>query len=231
MDCIDCHNRPTHEFRVPSKAVDWIIDTHPDLRELPYYKKRAVAAIEGEYESHAEGMARVRQTMVDFYAAEYPEVAANRPELVAKGAELASETYGKTVFPHMQTNWETHPNHIGHDDFPGCMRCHDDEMSTPTASTPSPWTARPATSFWSRRAKSIRSSRGLSRRTEPDAVAVPGARSAGQRRAKTARGVLISAPRRSDRLLEMRQDGLAGAEHRCLPDRLRDPRPDAARHP
>jgi len=30
----------------------------------------------------------------------------------------------------MKTNWETHPNHIGHDDFPGCWRCHDDELQT-----------------------------------------------------------------------------------------------------
>jgi hypothetical protein len=130
MDCIDCHNRPTHEFRVPSKAVDWIIDTHPELRELPYYKKRAVAAIEGEYESHAEGMNHVRRSMIDFYAAEHPELASSRQGLVARGAELAAQAYGKSVFPAMDTNWETHPNHIGHDDFPGCMRCHDDEMST-----------------------------------------------------------------------------------------------------
>jgi hypothetical protein len=23
--------------------------------------------------------------------------------------------------------WGTHPNHIGHEDFAGCFRCHDDE--------------------------------------------------------------------------------------------------------
>ena len=56
MDCVDCHNRPTHTFMVPSKAVDWVIDTHPDVRALPYYKQQAVAAIEGEYPSRAEGM-------------------------------------------------------------------------------------------------------------------------------------------------------------------------------
>jgi hypothetical protein len=30
----------------------------------------------------------------------------------------------------METDWWTHPNHIGHDDFPGCWRCHDDELAT-----------------------------------------------------------------------------------------------------
>ncbi len=30
----------------------------------------------------------------------------------------------------METSWETHPNHIGHEDSPGCFRCHDEELST-----------------------------------------------------------------------------------------------------
>jgi hypothetical protein len=130
MDCVDCHNRPTHTFLVPSKAVDWIIDTHPDLQALPYYKKQAVAAIKGEYPTRAAGMAAVRQAVMDFYSGSYPDVSASQADLVTKGADLASQAYGKTTFPDMDTNWETHPNHIGHDDFPGCWRCHDDEMST-----------------------------------------------------------------------------------------------------
>jgi hypothetical protein len=104
--------------------------THPELRDLPYYKKKAIKAIEGEYESHAAGMAAVNAAITDFYGSDYPGFAAENSELVAKGAELAAQAYGKTVFPAMDTTWETHPNHIGHDDFPGCMRCHDDEMAT-----------------------------------------------------------------------------------------------------
>ncbi len=130
MDCIDCHNRPTHTFHVPAKAVDWLFDTHPELRELPYFKREAVAAIEGEYDTHAAGMAAVRESLQTYYASAHTELAQARGELVAKAADLAAQTYGKVVFPEMGTNWETHPNHIGHDDFPGCMRCHDDEMST-----------------------------------------------------------------------------------------------------
>ena len=130
MDCVDCHNRPTHTFHVPAKGMDWIVDTHPELRDLPYYKREAVKAIEGDYESHAGGMEAVRIALTDFYSMNYPDLAAESRDLVARGADLAAQAYGKTVFPAMDTNWETHPNHIGHDDFPGCMRCHDDEMAT-----------------------------------------------------------------------------------------------------
>ncbi len=130
MDCIDCHNRPTHMFSPPPKAIDWILETHPELLELPYFKKQAVIAIEGDYETHADGVETVRAGMLEFYADEFPEVVANQSELVAAGADLAARVYGRITFPEMDTNWETHPNHIGHDDFPGCWRCHDDEMAT-----------------------------------------------------------------------------------------------------
>ncbi len=130
MDCVDCHNRPTHTFYVPPKAVDWLLDTHPELSELPFFKRQAVAAIEGDYPTHAEGMEAVRQNLIEFYDSEYPAVAASQRDLIERGAQLAAEFYGRSVFPEMDTNWETHPNHIGHDDFPGCWRCHDDEMAT-----------------------------------------------------------------------------------------------------
>ena len=80
MDCVDCHNRPTHTFHVPEKAIDWIIDTHPELRDLPYYKKQAVKAIKGEYDSHAEGMAAVSKAMTSYYTTDHPDVVAEISE-------------------------------------------------------------------------------------------------------------------------------------------------------
>jgi hypothetical protein len=50
--------------------------------------------------------------------------------LVADAAEISSAIYARTVFPEMNTNWDTHPSHIGHQEFPGCWRCHDDELQT-----------------------------------------------------------------------------------------------------
>jgi hypothetical protein len=30
----------------------------------------------------------------------------------------------------MKVTWGTYPNNIGHTDFPGCFRCHDDDHKT-----------------------------------------------------------------------------------------------------
>ncbi len=130
MDCIDCHNRPTHLFSTPPKALDWVLETHPEFLELPYFKKQAKTAIEAEYTTHSEGVAAVRESLVAYYRDEYPDVFAENSKLVEDGADLASRVFARISFPEMNTNWETHPNHIGHDDSPGCWRCHDDEMAT-----------------------------------------------------------------------------------------------------
>ncbi len=137
MDCIDCHNRPTHLFQRPSRAIDEVMERRMEYAQLPYFKREAVAAITAEYPTREAGMAGVRKALRDFYAAEYPEVAEEKADLIATASDaMAEEVYGKISFPEMNTNWETHPNHIGHPDpstdegFLGCWRCHDDELTT-----------------------------------------------------------------------------------------------------
>jgi hypothetical protein len=130
MDCIDCHNRPTHLFEVPEKSVDTIIERLVALRELPYFKREAVKAIRAEYPTNTEGAEAVKEALLDFYRTEYPEVYGSQREVVERGSQEASDIYARTVFPEMNHDWETHPNHIGHESFPGCWRCHDDEFQT-----------------------------------------------------------------------------------------------------
>jgi len=130
MDCVDCHNRPTHFFTPPAKAFDGVLSTHTQLRELPYVKREALKAIEADYASHPEGVAAVRTAVQEFYRSEHPDLATQKAALVERAAEQAALVYGRTFFPEMKTSWESHPNHIGHDDFPGCWRCHDGEMAT-----------------------------------------------------------------------------------------------------
>jgi nitrate/TMAO reductase-like tetraheme cytochrome c subunit len=128
MDCIDCHNRPTHLFETPAKAVDSVLQRQADLRSLPFLKREAVKAVSASYASHDQGMAAVRQSVTAFYRKSYPDIAARDGKLVARAADEAAAVYDRTVFPEMNTNSKTHPNNIGHDDSPGCFRCHDGNM-------------------------------------------------------------------------------------------------------
>jgi nitrate/TMAO reductase-like tetraheme cytochrome c subunit len=130
MDCIDCHNRPTHLFEIPGKSVDHTLEQFPDLRELPYYKREALAAITADYPTNEGGAESVREAVTNFYRTEHPQVFEEKRQLIDRGAEEAAAIYARTVFPEMNHDWNTHPNHIGHENFPGCWRCHDDELQT-----------------------------------------------------------------------------------------------------
>jgi hypothetical protein len=41
--------------------------------------------------------------------------------------------FTNNVSPEMKVTWGTHPNHIGHMNYPGCFRCHDGDHSTKDA--------------------------------------------------------------------------------------------------
>ena len=51
MDCVDCHNRPTHAFELPERAVDRRIDLGLVSRDLPFVKKKAVEVLRADYAS------------------------------------------------------------------------------------------------------------------------------------------------------------------------------------
>ncbi len=128
MDCIDCHNRPTHLFESPAKTTDSVLQRQADLRALPFYKREVVKAASQSYPTHEAGVAGVRDAVSKFYATTYPEIVAKQGALVARAVEEAGRVYDRTVFPEMNTDSETHPTNIGHDDSPGCFRCHDGTM-------------------------------------------------------------------------------------------------------
>jgi nitrate/TMAO reductase-like tetraheme cytochrome c subunit len=128
MDCIDCHNRPTHLFETPAKEVDSVLQRQAELRALPFFKREAVKAASVAYATHDQGIAAVRTAITGFYTTAYPKLTADQGALVARGAEEAARVYDRTVFPEMNTSAKTHPTNIGHDDSPGCFRCHDGNM-------------------------------------------------------------------------------------------------------
>jgi hypothetical protein len=42
----------------------------------------------------------------------------------------SSKVYRRNVFPEMNVQFGTYPNNVGHMDFPGCFRCHDENHAT-----------------------------------------------------------------------------------------------------
>ena len=53
MDCVDCHNRASHNFRRPSEVIDEAL-TQGVLPSLPFIKEQGAKALEQQYATEAE---------------------------------------------------------------------------------------------------------------------------------------------------------------------------------
>ena len=125
MDCVDCHNRPTHAFDLPENAVDKQMSGGQISTDLPYIRKKAVEVLKVNYPTRDVAQQSIMAEINKFYQTNYPAIyQARRAAVEQAGAEVA-RIYLRNVFPDMRVTWGTHPNNIGHNDSPGCFRCHD----------------------------------------------------------------------------------------------------------
>ena len=125
MDCVDCHNRPTHVYVPPDQAVDQSLLARRLDASLPYLKQQSVAAVTANYVSTVAALEGIARNLRGFYAAKYPELAKTKELEIRNAVDEVQKIYQRTTFPEMKVNWETHPNNIGHLYFNGCFRCHD----------------------------------------------------------------------------------------------------------
>ncbi len=126
MDCMDCHNRPTHVFSLPERAVNTAMAAGTISPSLPFIKKQAVAILKQSYASNEAAEQAIPAALDRFYREQQPDAyAAHRADITRAGQTLVA-IYDRNVFPAMKVTWGSYPNNIGHTDFPGCYRCHDD---------------------------------------------------------------------------------------------------------
>ena len=125
MDCIDCHNRPTHVYIPPDQAVDQSFLTRHLDSSLPYLKQQAVAALSATFENTDSALQGIAKSLREFYETKYPELTKSKELEIRNAIDEVQKIYQRTTFPEMKVNWQTHPNNIGHLYFSGCFRCHD----------------------------------------------------------------------------------------------------------
>ena len=130
MDCVDCHNRPSHIYESPGPAIDRAIEAGQIDRSLPFVKRESLRVVDAEYESHEAARAEITAGLTGFYTEEYPDVATERADDIVSAANVLGDIYSVNVFPGMNVWWDTYPNHIGHEQSDGCFRCHRRSMRT-----------------------------------------------------------------------------------------------------
>jgi hypothetical protein len=144
MDCVTCHNQPTHGFKLPGDAIDEALALGRLDPTLPYIKREALAAVSGDYDSEAEARQCIESALLAFYRLSYPDLAVQRADDIQQAIRVAGDVWARNVFPEMNITWGTYPDNVGHphavavpDDHQGrtndtCLMCH----ATSPAGTP-----------------------------------------------------------------------------------------------
>ncbi|HVO11338.1 MAG TPA: NapC/NirT family cytochrome c [Vicinamibacteria bacterium] len=134
MDCVDCHNRPTHIYRPPELELDnALFDRRIDV-SLPYIRREGLKALRVEYTGAEAARAGIAKAISGFYQQSYPQVAKDKAEQVEAAGRALGDIWSWNVFPSMNIKWGTYRNHLGHTaDMAGdvgCFRCHDEQHRT-----------------------------------------------------------------------------------------------------
>jgi len=140
MDCVDCHNRPTHIYELPVAAVDEAMAAGKLDHSIPYLKREAVRVLE-EVSPTENTAAAVSARLMAIYTTEHPDdLEAIRADLGSTSSVLAG-IIDRNIFPEMNITWGTYASNLGHFDVEGeldesgCFRCHDDELEADTGAT------------------------------------------------------------------------------------------------
>jgi nitrate/TMAO reductase-like tetraheme cytochrome c subunit len=125
MDCMDCHNQATHVFPTAQDALnEAMLDGSPNPA-LPDVHKKGLELIQAEYASQSDAASKITSGLDDFYRTQYPAVWSAQRGQVDAAAKTLVAIYKRNIFPDMRVKWGTYPNNMGHNNFPGCFRCHD----------------------------------------------------------------------------------------------------------
>jgi len=130
MDCIDCHNRPSHIYHPSDKSVNLSMSLGRIDETLPYIKSVAVNALEETYSTKENALDSIGFTINEFYYKNYPAISETKQEKLSLAIEEVKKIYDRNFFPGMKVSWRGFPNHISHLYDSGCFRCHDGEHFT-----------------------------------------------------------------------------------------------------
>lgn len=132
MDCVDCHNRPSHIFFSPDRAANEAFNAGKLDATLPYLKREVVAVLDKPYTSTQEALQTIAADLGGFYRTNYSDIYAARKDSIDRAVAETQRLFQTYFFPEMKVNWQTHPDNIGHFYSVGCFRCHDGRMKSST---------------------------------------------------------------------------------------------------
>jgi len=130
MDCITCHNRITHLVNQPEVSMDTLLTNGIIDASIPEIHLKGVQALRGSYQTQEQAITAIG-SLVDFYIVSYPDYYARNQAKVDSAVASILDIYNQSVYIEQKSDWNSHPNNVGHLYSPGCFRCHDGKHLNP----------------------------------------------------------------------------------------------------
>ncbi len=129
MDCMDCHNRTSHEIESPGEALDSMLARGEISQSIPEVKLKSLEVLTASYSSMAQAESGI-ESLTSYYQQYYAEYYGQNQVLFDNAVESLKQYYFSSVFPDQEVDWATHPDNAQHQESPGCFRCHDGKHLT-----------------------------------------------------------------------------------------------------
>lgn len=125
MDCVDCHNRPTHILQPPDRSVNEALADGRIDASLPFIKQQSVAALVASYGTREQARRGIDNALHAYYQKTYPQIYAARQGAIKTAVASVQNIYDRYFFPSMKVRWDTYYTNDTHFYSVGCFRCHD----------------------------------------------------------------------------------------------------------
>src|SRR6185503_15851722 len=99
---VDCHNRPSHIYQPPDRAVNEALLAGRLDASLPYLKLQAVEALSKNYASTDEAVTAISASLNDFYRSKYPEAYASKRNSIDSAIAELQRIFQTYIFPEMR---------------------------------------------------------------------------------------------------------------------------------
>ncbi|MEI6049896.1 MAG: NapC/NirT family cytochrome c [Bacteroidota bacterium] len=126
MDCIDCHNRPSHNYNSPTVYFDKAMLTGAISKDIPFFKKITMGILMDTFSDKDTALLKIKDSITDFYKSDYSDYYTNNKDIIDSSIVAVQKEFSQNTFPKMKVAYDHYPEHIGHLESDGCFRCHND---------------------------------------------------------------------------------------------------------
>jgi hypothetical protein len=126
MDCIDCHNRPSHNYDSPPVYFDKAMLTGAVSKNIPFIKKVAMGILRDTFSNKDTALKKIEESITGFYKSDYTDFFNKNKDLINSSVASVQKAFIQNTFPIMKVTYDLYPEHIGHLESDGCFRCHND---------------------------------------------------------------------------------------------------------